>query len=169
MLSGDAALMLLASLRRLLRSRVTSYGLRLPLWRPLVRCCGGSKSTCLILSQGKRLIPCRLAWLTLNRFLCVLPACCKVDLDKLRDQLGVKEVHLATEKEMAKIFPDCELGAEPPFGNMFDLETLMDKGLGEDGYIVCQAGTHEQAVRLDLEDYKKLTKPRILEFCYHLH
>ena len=102
-------------------------------------------------------------------YMCVLPACCKVDLDKLSEQLGVKEVHLATEKEMAKIFPDCELGAEPPFGNMFDLETLMDKGLGEDGYVVCQAGTHEQAVRIELEDYKKLTNPRILEFCYHLH
>ncbi|KPK74370.1 MAG: hypothetical protein AMJ79_14340 [Phycisphaerae bacterium SM23_30] len=102
-------------------------------------------------------------------YMCVLPACCKVDLDKLRTQLDAGDVHLATEKEMAKIFPDCELGAEPPFGSMFNLETLMDKSLGADGYIVCQAGSHEQAVRLDLEDYKKLTQPRILEFCYHLH
>jgi Ala-tRNA(Pro) deacylase len=102
-------------------------------------------------------------------YMCVLPACCKVDLDMLREQLGVGEVHLATEKEMAKLFPDCELGAEPPFGDMFDMDTLMDKGLGKDGYVVCQAGTHEQAVRINLDDYKNLTKPRILEFSYHLH
>ena len=101
--------------------------------------------------------------------MCVLPACCKVDLHKLREQLGVREVHLASEKEMAQIFPDCELGAEPPFGPLFDIETIMDQTLGKDGYILCQAGTHEQAVRIELYDYQKLVNPRIMEFSYHLH
>ena len=52
-------------------------------------------------------------------YMCVLPACCKIDLDALRQQIGAKHVKLADENEMAKLFPDCALGAEPPFGGMY--------------------------------------------------
>ena len=102
-------------------------------------------------------------------YMCVLPACCEVDLDKLRSELGAGEVHLVGEKEMAKLFPDCELGAEPPFGTLFEMPTLMDDTLGKDGFLVCQAGTHEKAVRLSLNDYQKLEKPKVMHFSYHLH
>ena len=51
-------------------------------------------------------------------YMCVLPACCKVDLDVLKKHLGVEQIELARESEMAKLFSDCELGAEPPFGNL---------------------------------------------------
>lgn len=102
-------------------------------------------------------------------YMCVLPACSRVDLDMLRGQLGAGEVQLADEGEMAKLFPDCEVGAEPPFGNMYGLTTLMDVSLGQDGYIVCSAGQHDSAVRIKLRDYEKLVHPRVLEFSYHLH
>ena len=102
-------------------------------------------------------------------YMCVLPACCKVDLEMLRSALGAGEVHLVGEKEMAKLFPDCELGAEPPFGTLFDMPTLMDDTLGKDGFLVCQAGTHEKAIRLSLNDYEKLEKPKVMHFSYHLH
>ncbi|MBN2376076.1 MAG: YbaK/EbsC family protein [Sedimentisphaerales bacterium] len=102
-------------------------------------------------------------------YMCVLSACCKVDLDKLRNQLDAGEVQLVSEKEMAKLFPDCELGAEPPFGNFFGMTTLMDENLGKDGYILFQSGKHDQAVRLKLTDYEKMVHPRIMKFSYHLH
>ena len=102
-------------------------------------------------------------------YLCVLPACCKVDVDKLRQQMAVNEVRLATEKEMAQLFTDSELGAEPPFGSIYNITTILDQCLGKDGYLICQAGTHEKAVRIALSDYIMLVKPRILDFCYHLH
>ena len=70
---------------------------------------------------------------------------------------------------MAKLFPDCELGAEPPFGNVYGLTTIMDKSLTRGDYILFQAGKHDQAVRLDLKDYQELVHPRIMEFTYHLH
>ncbi len=102
-------------------------------------------------------------------YMCVLPACCRIDLEALRKQLGTGEVHLASEEEMARLFPDCELGAEPPFGNMFGLATLMDESLVSDPYIVCQSGKHDQAVRVSMKDYQQLVNPRVLSFCYHLH
>ena len=100
--------------------------------------------------------------------MCVLPACYKIDMGALKSQLGVKSVELAKEKEIGKIFDDCELGAEPPFGNLYDLRTIMDKTLEEDDHIKFQAGTHEKAIRMSMDDYRKLVEPRVLEFSYHL-
>jgi len=101
-------------------------------------------------------------------YLCVLPACCKIDMDTLKKDLGAKKARLADEEEMSRIFGDCALGAEPPFGDLYGLETVMDSTLESDAYILFQAGTHELAVRMDMNDYKKLAKPRVLRFSYHM-
>ena len=100
-------------------------------------------------------------------YLCVLPACCKVDLDELKGLLGTEKLVLAGEDEMSKVFADCELGAEAPFGGLYGLTTIMDKTLEDDEYIVFQAGTHEKAVKMSLMEYKKLAEPKVLSFCYH--
>ena len=100
--------------------------------------------------------------------MCVLPACCKIDFDALKKQFGAKEVELVREKEIGGIFEDCELGAEPPFGNLYDLPTVMDKALEKDDHIIFQAGTHEKAIRMNMDDYRKLVEPKVLEFSYHM-
>jgi len=100
-------------------------------------------------------------------YMCVLPAPYKIDMDVLKDQLGAKQLSLAQEEDMAKVFADCDLGAEPPFGNLYDLPTIMDKRLEADEHILFQSGTHEKAVRMSMGDYKKLVKPKILAFSYH--
>lgn len=103
-----------------------------------------------------------------NKFyMCVLPACCKIDFDVLKEQIGARLIELADEKEMARIFSDCALGAEPPFGNLYQLDTIMDQSLEDDDEIVFQGGTHEQAIRMSIEDYRRLVHPRILTFGYH--
>lgn len=99
--------------------------------------------------------------------MCVLPACFNIDLDNLRYQLGAESLELASEKELAGIFSDCQLGAEPPFGNLYNLPTIMDVSLEEDNHIMFQAGTHEDAIRMYLADYVKLAEPKILDFSYH--
>lgn len=101
-------------------------------------------------------------------YLCVLPACCKIDFDALRQALKAKRAALADEDEMAGLFDDCTLGSEPPFGHLYGLETLMDASLEEDAFIVFQAGTHELAIRMDMDDYKALARPRILRYSYHM-
>ncbi|MGD0595946.1 MAG: YbaK/EbsC family protein [Sedimentisphaerales bacterium] len=100
--------------------------------------------------------------------MCVLAACYKVDLGALKKQLGAKSVELAEEEEMGRFFGDCELGAEPPFGNLYDIPTIMDKALEADEHIMFQAGSHENAVRIKMADYRKLVKPKVLEFSYPL-
>lgn len=100
--------------------------------------------------------------------LCVLPACCKIDMDALKSELGASSIELANEDELARLFEDCSLGAEPPFGDLYSLDTLMDETLESDPYIVFQAGTHESAIRMALNDYKNLAKPRVFNFSYHM-
>ena len=100
--------------------------------------------------------------------MCVLPASCKIDMDALKSQLAAKSVKLAKEKDIVKIFPDCVAGAEPPFGNLYDLPTIMDKTLEDDDHITFQGGTHEKAIRMSMDDYHKLVEPRGLEFSCHM-
>ena len=100
--------------------------------------------------------------------MCVLAACYKIDLGALKKQLGAKEIELAQEKEIGGIFDDCELGAEPPFGNLYNLPTIIDKALEKDDHITFQAGTHEKAIHMSMDDYRKLVEPKVLEFSYHM-
>ena len=102
-----------------------------------------------------------------KHLLCVLSASSKIDLEALKRQLGAKSVELANEDEIGRLFPDCELGAEPPFGNLYDVPTIMDKVLEKDDHILFQAGSHEKAIRMSMADFRKLTNPRVMEFSYH--
>jgi Ala-tRNA(Pro) deacylase len=102
-----------------------------------------------------------------KNIMCVLSACYKIDLRKLKSQLGAKSAELVNEDQMGKLFPDCELGAEPPFGNLYDMPTFIDKALEQDDHIMFQAGSHEKAVRMSMDDYRKLVAPTVLEFSYH--
>jgi Ala-tRNA(Pro) deacylase len=98
--------------------------------------------------------------------MCVLAACYKIDLRALKSQLGAKSVELVEEEEVGRLFGDCELGAEPPFGNLYDLTTIMDKALEADDHIMFQAGSHDKAISMKMADYRKLVKPKIVEFSY---
>jgi len=100
--------------------------------------------------------------------MCVVPACRKVDLLKVKRHLDAQLVDLAAEAEIAKLFPDCELGAEPPFGNLYDMPTLMDRALEKDDHILFQAGNHDQSIRMSMPDYCKLVEPKILDFSFDM-
>ena len=89
-------------------------------------------------------------------------------LRALKGQLGTGSVKLAEESEIGGIFEDCELGAEPPFGNLYDLTTIIDKALENDDHITFQAGTHSKAIRMSMADYLRLAEAKVLEFGYHV-
>lgn len=97
--------------------------------------------------------------------MCVLPASNHVDLAKLKAQLAAGFVELAQESEIAELFRDCDVGAEPPFGNLYKMPTVMDKRLEMDDHVLFQAGTHEESIRMSMADYQRLAHPKILEFC----
>lgn len=97
----------------------------------------------------------------------VLPASWQVDFSRLREVLGEKDVRLAREEEFKKLFPDCEPGGEPPFGNLYDLETIVDSSLAEDEQIFFNAGNHQDAIGMSYSDFVKIVKPRVAEFAVH--
>jgi Ala-tRNA(Pro) deacylase len=94
----------------------------------------------------------------------VLPASMKVDLGRLLDATGAQEVELAHEREFKHLFPDCDLGAMPPFGNLFGLRTFVADELADDEEIAFNAGSATELIRLAYRDYARLVQPRTLPF-----
>jgi Ala-tRNA(Pro) deacylase len=94
----------------------------------------------------------------------VLPSLHHVDLERLRNVTSARNVRLATEAEFKGLFPECEAGAMPPFGNLYGLETYVDPELAYDDEISFNAGTHIELIRMNFQDFKRLVRPRICEF-----
>jgi Ala-tRNA(Pro) deacylase len=97
----------------------------------------------------------------------VLPASHRVDLTRVGPATGAKEVFLAGEQEIATAFRDCEVGAMPPFGNLYGVPVYVDRLLAEDETIVFQAGTHTDTISMKYADYARLVRPRVVEFARH--
>ncbi len=89
----------------------------------------------------------------------VLPAPQQVDLGKTTAALGVKEARLADEAEFEGAFPDCEVGAMPPFGNLYGVPVYVEEALAEDEQIVFRAGTHTDTMSVRYADFEKLVTP----------
>ncbi|UCE67848.1 MAG: YbaK/EbsC family protein [Candidatus Zixiibacteriota bacterium] len=97
----------------------------------------------------------------------VLPASCKIDFDLLKEASGAKEVVLAGEAEFKDMFPECDVGAMPPFGNLYGMDVYSAEKLAEDDEIAFNAGSHTELIRLSFKDFEKLVKPKVLKFsCY---
>jgi Ala-tRNA(Pro) deacylase len=89
----------------------------------------------------------------------VVPATHMVDLDELRMKTGAKTATLAEEREFEDLFPDCERGAEPPFGTLYGLRVYSSDALADDTEIAFNAGTHHELVRMSYGDFVRLAKP----------
>jgi Ala-tRNA(Pro) deacylase len=100
--------------------------------------------------------------------MCVLPASYRLNFDKVSKTLKAIDLRLASEEEMGEIFDDCELGAEPPFGNLYRMDTFVDTHLAEDEEIVFQAGSHRRSVRMRYADYQALAKPKVADLAEHI-
>ncbi len=98
----------------------------------------------------------------------VLPASYRVETKKLKKVLKCKKLGVAKEKEFEELFPDCEVGAMPPFGNLYHIEVWVDQILAEDERIVFRAGSHVETLKIKYEDYVRLVNPRVGDFSVHL-
>jgi Ala-tRNA(Pro) deacylase len=94
----------------------------------------------------------------------VLPASRHLGLDLLKQATGAERAGLAAESDFQKLFPSCELGAMPPFGNLWNLPVWMNQSLTDDPEIAFAAGTHSELVRLAREDYERVVEPRVARF-----
>ena len=99
--------------------------------------------------------------------MCALPACDRVDLEALRDDLEVDHVRLADETTLRDVFQGCELGAEPPIGALFGLPTIADESLLTQRKVTFQAGNHHEAVTMSMDDYRRLAQPGVGRFAIH--
>ena len=96
----------------------------------------------------------------------VLPASYRIDFDGLKKALNSKKIELATEEEFAKLFPDCEIGAMPPFGNLYNMDVYVDDSLTEDDEITFNACSHNELMRMAYKDFEKLVTPVVVKFSF---
>lgn len=94
----------------------------------------------------------------------VLPANRKVVLQDLRDITGSERVKFTTEDKFKDRFPDCEIGAMPPFGNLYGMEVFAAESLAESPEIAFNAGSHEEIIKLAYRDFERLVKPNVVAF-----
>jgi len=96
----------------------------------------------------------------------VLPAPLRVDVDRLRQTLDANHVEIASEKEFQETFPECEVGAMPPFGNLYGMKVFVSEHLANDKDIAFNAGTLKELIQVDYKDFESLVQPKVVEFSY---
>lgn len=94
----------------------------------------------------------------------VLPAPYQVDFGLLKMATGADKVELAAEREFKDKFPECDLGAMPPFGNLYGMKVFVAESLRDDEQIAFNAGSHSELIRMSFKDFERLVKPKILKF-----
>lgn len=102
-------------------------------------------------------------------WMAVLRADQRINQQLIRRAFAAKNVHLAHEEDLGMLFPDCQIGAMPPFGNLYGLPVLVEEGLAEDEEIVFNACTHTKAIRMKFRDFRRLAKPVIAGFAESPH
>ncbi len=90
----------------------------------------------------------------------VVPAATRIDFDRLKKATGARKAELAGEQEFRDLFPECELGAMPPFGNLYGMEIFVSEVLAGEDHLAFAAGSHVEVMRLRREDFERLVKPR---------
>lgn len=94
----------------------------------------------------------------------VLPASDNIDLNILKKITGSNIVELANEREFKDMFPECEIGAMPPFGNLYGMDVFVSERLAEDEKIAFNAGSHRELLKMAYKDFERLVKPRVMKF-----
>ena len=98
----------------------------------------------------------------------VLPSSYKIDFDLLKNMTGAKKIELAAEEEFKTIFPHCEVGAMPPFGNLYNLGVYVTESLTHDKEIAFHAGSHNELIKLEYKDFERIVKPKVLKVSVHV-
>lgn len=99
-----------------------------------------------------------------RKALAVLPANQKIVMQDLRDVTGCEDVRLVPEPEFKDLFPDCEVGAMPPFGNLYGMDVYVSPALTQDEDIAFNAGSHTQLIRMKYRDFDRVVHPRVMAF-----
>lgn len=117
---------------------------------------------------GRQMVKCVIVKADEQFVMCLLPAIHYLDLDKFKAAIQARQVRLANEEEMIKLFPGCETGSEPPFGTLFGIKVYADKFLEEDNDVSFNAGTHVDVIKMKFQDFQRIVKPVFVEIGVHI-
>jgi Ala-tRNA(Pro) deacylase len=113
---------------------------------------------------GRQLAKCVLVKADRSPVLAVLPATHLIDLKRLKTLLGTTTLTIGKEADIKALFPDVEVGAMSPFGNLYGVPVVVDRVLGESAEIVCNAGSHTDTIKIRYQDFARLVKPKVGAF-----
>jgi Ala-tRNA(Pro) deacylase len=113
---------------------------------------------------GKELAKTVIVWVDGKTAMAVLPASYHIDFDKLAKAAGASKVSLASEEEFGDLFPGCEIGSMPPFGNLYGMDVFVAEPLPDDEEIAFNAGSHTKLVWLRYKDFERLVRPKTADF-----
>ena len=116
--------------------------------------------------RGKELAKTVMVTLDGKLAMVVLPASRKIGFDLLREVSGAENVQLASERAFCDMFPGCEVGAMPPFGNLYGMDVYVSESLAKDEEIAFNAGSHTELIRLAYKDFERLVRPKIAPIAY---
>lgn len=110
-----------------------------------------------------------IAWADHKLVMLVLPATAHVDFELVKKMLGAEMVRRAREEEFKPLFPDCDVGAMPPFGSFYKVPMYVDRSLTTEPYLVFQAGSHRETMKITTADYLRAAKPTVGQFAVQPH
>lgn len=131
-------------------------------WHP--RAVGGQELASALHVSGWRVAKSVIVKADRQLWIVVVPAAGTVDLRRVGEMIGARHVRLATEEEFRDCFPDCELGAEPPFGELYGLPVAVDESLSLTEHVLFRAGSHEEALEMRFQDFATLEWPLVAPF-----
>lgn len=105
-----------------------------------------------------------MVWINDQMAMAVVPASHRVGFERLAQVAGAVDVRLASEEDFKELFPTCDTGAMPPFGNLYGMRVFVEKALTQDSEIAFSAGSHSEVIRLAYADYERLVEPEIASF-----
>jgi Ala-tRNA(Pro) deacylase len=118
--------------------------------------------------KGKELVKAVMVKTDGKMLMVVMPSTRKLDFELLKKTLKAKDTALASEEEFGPLFPDCEVGAMPPMGNLYKVDVIADESLADDEEIVFRAGTHHDIIKISYDDFQKLEKPKLAKITTHI-
>lgn len=96
----------------------------------------------------------------------IIPSPLLINEDSIRGETGASEVRMVDEGELSDLFPDCEVGAMPPFGNLYGMDVYVHEDLAEDDRIAFNAGSHHEIIRLAYADFESLVNPTVGDYTH---
>jgi Ala-tRNA(Pro) deacylase len=114
--------------------------------------------------SGKQLAKTVMVKIDGDMAMAVLPASYRVDFKSLKKAIGAKKVELASEVDFKDLFPECDVGAMPPFGSLYDMDVIVAESLADEMVIAFCGGSHTELIQISFKDFEKLAKPKVVNF-----